>query len=79
VQTDRPPERVSRLAGVHDVRPVDGQVRFEVDGEHVDATIRELAPLGVRSIVAHPPTLEQLLLRHYGDELARGERTGVTS
>jgi ABC-2 type transport system ATP-binding protein len=79
VQTDRPLEPLSQLPGVHDVRPVDGQVRFEVDGEQVDATIRELAPLGVRSIVAHPPTLEQLLLRHYGDELARGERAEVTS
>jgi ABC-2 type transport system ATP-binding protein len=79
VQTDLPPEPLHRLPGVHDVRPVDGQVRFEVDGEHVEATIRELAPLGVRSIVAHPPTLEQLLLRHYGDELAQAERAEVTS
>jgi ABC-2 type transport system ATP-binding protein len=45
-----------------------------VDGDRVDETVRALAPLGVRSLVAHPPTLEQLLMRHYGDELAA--RTG---
>ena len=35
----------------------------------MDAVVRELASAGVRSLVAHPPTLEQLLMRHYGDEL----------
>ena len=36
---------------------------------HLDPTIRRLAELGVRSLVSHPPTLEELFLRHYGDEL----------
>jgi ABC-2 type transport system ATP-binding protein len=62
------------VPGVHDVRLVDGQTRFEVDGEHVEMAVRRLADLGVRSMVAQPPTLEQLLLRHYGDEpVAVGE------
>lgn len=61
-------DSLSDLPGVHELKPVDGQVRFEVDGEHVDAAVKRLAELGVRSLVAQPPTLEQLLLRHYGDE-----------
>ncbi|HEX6255599.1 MAG TPA: ABC transporter ATP-binding protein [Euzebyales bacterium] len=69
VETNRSTDGLAALVGVHDVRPVDGQVRFEVDGEHVDAVMRHLAASGIRSIVAHPPTLEQLLLRHYGDEV----------
>ena len=32
--------------------------------------MRRLGELGVRSLVSHPPTLEELFLRHYGDELA---------
>jgi len=78
VETDRPSDGLVGLAGIHGVRRVDGQIRFEVDGEHVDPIMRELAALGIRSIVAHPPTLEQLLLRHYGDDL-RGDRAEVTS
>jgi len=78
VETTQPADRLAGVAGVHDLRPIDGQVRFEVDGEHVDAAMREVAGLGVRSIVAHPPTLEQLLLRHYGDEV-RGDRAEVAS
>lgn len=68
VEMARPGDSLSGLPGVHDLQPVDGQVRFEVDGEHVDAAVKRLAELGVRSLVAQPPTLEQLLLRHYGDE-----------
>ena len=79
VETDHPADRLADLPGVHDLRPVDGLVRFEVDGECIDGTMRELATLGVRSIVAHPPTLEQLLLRHYGDELERSNHVEVTS
>ena len=30
--------------------------------------------LGVRSLVSHPPTLEELFLRHYGDALAQEPR-----
>jgi len=79
VETIDPADRLASLPGVHDLRAVDGQVRFDVDGDHIDATVRQLAALGVRSIVAHPPTLEQLLLRHYGDELARGHTAEVSS
>jgi ABC-2 type transport system ATP-binding protein len=74
-ETTEPADDLARLPGVHHLERIDGQVRFEVDGDRVDPTVRALAPLGVRSIVAHPPTLEQLLLRHYGDELSG--RTGT--
>lgn len=78
VETDRPVEPLAAVAGVHDLEQIDGQVRFQVDGDSVEEVIRALAPLGVRSITAHPPTLEQLLMRHYGDELAaRTSRAGV--
>jgi ABC-2 type transport system ATP-binding protein len=73
-ETSEPADALADLPGVHELEHVDGQVRFEVDGDRVDETVRALAPLGVRSLVAHPPTLEQLLMRHYGDELAA--RTG---
>jgi len=27
-----------------------------------------LTPLGVRSLISHPPTLEELFMRHYQDD-----------
>jgi len=70
-ETDRPAAGLADLPGVHGFEVRDGQVRFDVDGPHLDEAVQHLARLGVRSLVSHPPTLEQLLLRHYGDDLAR--------
>ena len=70
VDTVEPADAMAELAGVHDLHRQDGMVRFEVDGDRVDEVMRRLSGLGVRSIQAHPPTLEQMLMRHYGDDLA---------
>lgn len=69
-ETDRPADELAGLTGVHDLTNEDGKVRFQLDGDRFDDAMRALTPLGVRSLVAHPPTLEQLLMRHYGDAAA---------
>jgi ABC-2 type transport system ATP-binding protein len=68
-ETDRPATGLDRLPGVHHVVAEDGRVRFAVDGAHLDQAVRRLSELGIRSLTSHPPTLEELMLRHYGDEL----------
>ena len=70
-ETERPAEALSDLDGVHGLQIDGGRVRFDVDNDRLDAVVRQLGDLGVRSLVSHPPTLEELFLRHYGDELAR--------
>lgn len=69
---------LAALTGVNNFTWVDQQARFEVDGEHLPAVVDALGGLGVTSLVAHPPTLEQLLLRHYGtadpDEAVAAEK-----
>jgi ABC-2 type transport system ATP-binding protein len=70
--TDRPADGLANLAGVHGLRTDDGQVRFEVDGDQLAVVVRELGDLGVQGLTVRPPTLEQLLLRHYGDQLVHG-------
>jgi ABC-2 type transport system ATP-binding protein len=67
-ETSRPSADLADVAGIHDLRSMDGRVSFDVDAEHLDAAVRKLGELGVRSLVAHPPTLEQLFLRYYGAE-----------
>lgn len=71
VQTAEPATGLHRLAGVHDLREEGGQIRFDVDTQHLPEVMRELSSHGVQALTATPPTLEQLLLRHYGDELQR--------
>jgi ABC-2 type transport system ATP-binding protein len=74
---DRPADAIAGLPGVHEVRGEGAQIAFEVDGEAMPAVMRELAALGVTGLTATPPTLEQLLLRHYGDELAGNGTVGA--
>lgn len=69
VETTRPADGLAQLAGVHNLHTEAGKVVFEVDGDHVGPVMTVLAGLGISSVVAHPPTLEQLLMRHYDDEL----------
>lgn len=69
VETHRPAEGLAEHEGVHNFETVDGGTRFEVDGEQIGSVVGELAALGVRSLISQPPTLEQLLLRHYGDDV----------
>ena len=58
------------LEGVHDLS-VDGHsVAFAVEHEHMNTVMSALTALDVRSLVSNPPSLEELFMRHYGDELA---------
>jgi ABC-2 type transport system ATP-binding protein len=68
VQTERPADRLEGQTGVLAVTQVDGdRVSIEVDSAHLDGVMSYLAPLGIRSLVSHPPTLEELFLSQYGD------------
>jgi ABC-2 type transport system ATP-binding protein len=69
VATDRTVEGLDQLGGIHNVSVDDGQVQFDVDGGSLDAAIRHISSFGIHSLVSQPPTLEELFLRHYGDEL----------
>ncbi|HEY8544467.1 MAG TPA: ABC transporter ATP-binding protein [Acidimicrobiales bacterium] len=73
VLTEQSLDGVGDLPAVHNVEVDGNRARFDVDTDRLDETVRRLAELGVRSLVSRPPTLEELFLRHYGDELA-GER-----
>jgi ABC-2 type transport system ATP-binding protein len=72
-----PPVGLAELAGVHDLQVDGDRVRCEVDTEHLDAAMRRLAAAGVRSLVSQPPTLEQLFLRHYGQDTSNGALTAA--
>ncbi len=68
-ETTREPDGLASVAGVANLTRVDGRVRFDVDTDHLDEAIGYLATLHIRSLVSHPPTLEELFLRHYGERL----------
>ena len=62
------PNGLAALPGVHDLKVEGLRVHFDVDTDQLDAVLRQLTQAGVRSLASHPPTLEQLFLRHYEAE-----------
>jgi polyether ionophore transport system ATP-binding protein len=77
VETVQPPGGLADLGGVHDLHLDGNQARFNVDTGRLDATLTHLTRLGVRSLTSRPPTLEELFLRHYGDELHHAAETPI--
>jgi ABC-2 type transport system ATP-binding protein len=66
-ETELPTTGLDAVPGVAHVERVDGRVRFDVDTSHLDEAMDHLAALRIRSLVSHPPTLEELFLRQFGD------------
>jgi len=60
-----PPNGLEGLPGVHDLQAQGNRVSFDVDTGALDAALRQLTSVGVRTLVSQPPTLEELFLRHY--------------
>jgi ABC-2 type transport system ATP-binding protein len=69
-EVERSADGLAGLPGIHGFEVEGARVRFDVDTAHLEAAVRRLGELGVRNLESHPPTLEELFLRHYGDELA---------
>jgi ABC-2 type transport system ATP-binding protein len=70
VETAQPIGTLSDLPGVHDVS-VDGtRTQFSVDTGELNRILEHLVEFDVRSLTSSPPTLEELFLRHYGEDIA---------
>jgi polyether ionophore transport system ATP-binding protein len=66
-QTDRPPSDLDTVRGVYDVKLDGTRVSFTVDSHDLGPAMRMLVDHGLRGLTSHPPTLEELFLREYGD------------
>jgi ABC-2 type transport system ATP-binding protein len=60
------PNGLSSLVGVHDFVAAGKHVDFVVDPEGINTALGALTRIGVKNLAIHPPTLEELFLRHYG-------------
>jgi ABC-type multidrug transport system ATPase subunit len=78
VDTVKPVESVAQLPGVHDSRVHDGHAEFSVDPGELNQVLDHLVDLEVLSMVTSPPTLEELFLRHYGEDITVTETNAVS-
>ncbi|GAA0966587.1 ABC transporter ATP-binding protein [Acrocarpospora macrocephala] len=71
VEAAGPISGLAGLPGVHDVVANGTQTRFDVDSRDLPGVLRHLAGFEVHALTSHPPTLEELFMRHYGVEASR--------
>ena len=79
VETGRPVTGLTEFPGVHDLTADSDQARFDDDTFQVGDVLKHLTQFDIRTLTSTPPTLEELFLRHYGDELARESNTAEAS
>lgn len=63
------PEQLASIPAAHDLTVENGRAVFTVGSAEVAATLPELSRLRVEGLRVEPPSLEELFLRHYGDDL----------
>jgi ABC-2 type transport system ATP-binding protein len=63
-------DALSGIPQAHDGTVAEGRARFTVDSDAVPAVLPVLAKRAVTGLRIEPPSLEELFLRHYGDDLA---------
>jgi len=69
-----PPNGLAALPGVHDLDIQGDRVKLQVESDKLNAVLRSLTESGVRSLTSTPPTLEELFLRHYQEDVREDAR-----
>jgi ABC-2 type transport system ATP-binding protein len=77
-ETEKPAKNLSKQKGVHNFKLDGTTVEFEVDSTNIDDALEQLTRYNVRSLASHPPTLEELFLRHYDEEKNGKKETAVS-
>ncbi|WP_454042294.1 ABC transporter ATP-binding protein [Cellulosimicrobium sp. Marseille-Q8652] len=79
---DGDPAPLAAMDGVHDLASTrtdaGTRVGFDVDDARVGPVLAALSALGVHSLTAAPPSLEELFLRHYGDDVSGDGSDGAS-
>ncbi|MFE4499040.1 ATP-binding cassette domain-containing protein [Rhodococcus sp. NPDC056743] len=71
VTTRTPVTGLDAFEGTYDVLVDGDHVKCEVDSVRLGALMEHLVGFGIVALTSTPPTLEELFLRHYGDERAK--------
>jgi len=69
VKTGRAAVELEKMSAVHDVLQDGLKYCFSVDSDAITEVMERLVPLGIKSLTVEPPSLEDLFMRHYGDDI----------
>ncbi|MCR1897503.1 ABC transporter ATP-binding protein [Irregularibacter muris] len=75
VEISKPAVNLKNLPGVYGISRDGLKYGFSVDSNAMTKVMELLLPLGMKSLTVEPPSLEELFMRHYGDDI--GEKGGA--
>ena len=65
-----PADALAQMQGVYDFRATDDVVVFSVDHDHLSDVLSAMARLEPGSLVVNPPSLEEIFLSHYTNDMS---------
>lgn len=74
VETLRPITGLGEMAGVFNLSIEGNKANFQVNAGEIDRIMRHIISFGIHSLTSTPPTLEELFMIHYGNELTYKEK-----
>lgn len=74
VETARPILGLEDLQHVFDVEVKGKKAQFQVDSQHIDAVLRHLLPFEIKTLTSTAPSLEDLFMQHYDNEISSSDR-----
>ncbi|MDN4613624.1 ABC transporter ATP-binding protein [Leifsonia sp. F6_8S_P_1B] len=66
-------EALASIPAAYDLHVSGGRVTFTVDSDGLPPVLAALARIDARGLTVAPPSLEELFLRHYGDDVREGD------
>ncbi len=73
VETSSAAKGLAKLLGIHDLTRDGLKYRFSVDSDAITVVMDTLLPVGVKTLTVEPPSLEELFMHHYGDDIREKE------
>ena len=69
LETVKPIMGMEKFEGVHDLSVEGTSARFQVESDKLNSVLSHLAQFEFKSLVSRPPSLQELFIHHYEDDL----------
>ncbi|MDQ2087993.1 ABC transporter ATP-binding protein [Herbivorax sp. ANBcel31] len=69
VETNNPVKEIDKIESVSNISTSGNTTTFQIDKNMVGEAIEYLVRFNIKSVVSTPPTLEELFMKHYGEDV----------
>jgi len=69
VETRQAITGLDQISGVYNLHQDTTRVKFQADPDALDRVLKHITQFGIQDLTSTPPTLAELFMQHYGDQL----------